>query len=255
MMRLITVITCLIVLASCATPSTKRMEIDSEAKAAEAAIQKQLAFDKQYEYTNRLYNISSRILESSAPLCPDDVIKTMSITGADKKDFGKDWIVEAEKRFEIGDGYVVTWLSGDGGGAKAGLEVNDKILAVNGVEYGSKKKERKLFLSSLGEIKNSTSDFASLKIMRSDEILDVSVPLKESCGFGVRLDYSDVVNAYADGKDIIITKGMMRFADDDNELALVIAHELGHNVMDHIDKKKPIMLWAQFLILLPLLTV
>ena len=124
MMRLITVITCLIVLASCATPSTKRVEIDSEAKAAEAAIQKQLAFDKQYEYTNRLYNISSKILESSAPLCPDDVIKTMSITGADKKDFGKDWIVEAEKRFEIGDGYVVTWLSGDGGGT---IEVKDKI--------------------------------------------------------------------------------------------------------------------------------
>ena len=39
-------------------------------------------------------------------------------------------------------------------------------------------------------------------------------------------------------KRIIITKGMMRFAQQDQELALVVAHELGHNLMGHLDKKK-----------------
>jgi hypothetical protein len=36
----------------------------------------------------------------------------------------------------------------------------------------------------------------------------------------------------------MVTRGMMNFARDDLELALVVAHEIAHNSMKHIDAKK-----------------
>ena len=47
-----------------------------------------------------------------------------------------------------------------------------------------------------------------------------------------------IVNAFADGSNIFITQGMMDFAKSDDELALVVSHELAHNTMRHIDAKK-----------------
>ena len=224
-------------LVGCAAPSTVRVQVDAEAMAGEAAIQKQLAFDKQSEYSDRLNNISSVILRSAAPMCPEDQGKTMSIDAADKKMFGKDWETEANVKFGVGDQFVITWVSPTGGGAEAGLQVGDSILAVNGTDYGSAKNERDQFLNSLRAITETTSDFATVILDRSGEKRSVSVPLKQQCNFDVRLDPSDIVNAYADGKNIIITRGMMRFATKDEQLALVISHELGHNVMNHMDKK------------------
>ena len=48
----------------------------------------------------------------------------------------------------------------------------------------------------------------------------------------VRLRMSGV-NAFADGKTVNIASGMMRFVESDDELALIIGHEMGH-----MDKKQ-----------------
>jgi predicted Zn-dependent protease len=52
------------------------------------------------------------------------------------------------------------------------------------------------------------------------------------------LNPQQAINAFADGKSIMIARGMMSFARDDNELALVIAHEMAHNAMRHLDARK-----------------
>jgi hypothetical protein len=226
------------ILVGCATPSTVRVEIDRESLNAEEAIQKQLAFDKQYDYINRLYNISSVILRASAPMCPGDIGKTMSFTFDDKQSFGGSWETEAYKRFGVKEYPVITWLSPSGGAAAAGLQVGDEIIAVDTTKYGNGKKARKKFLKSFDAVKEADLNTANLVIERSGEQKAVTIPLQQQCNFNVKLDSSDVVNAYADGQNIIITRGMMRFANDDKFLALVVAHELGHNVMDHMDKKK-----------------
>ena len=51
-------------------------------------------------------------------------------------------------------------------------------------------------------------------------------------------DKSRVVNASADGKNIIVTKPMMRFAKKDDELAIVLGHEAAHNIMGHVSKMR-----------------
>lgn len=48
----------------------------------------------------------------------------------------------------------------------------------------------------------------------------------------------EIVNASANGKLVFIAAGKMRFANNDAELATMIAHELAHNTMRHIQKQQ-----------------
>lgn len=41
------------------------------------------------------------------------------------------------------------------------------------------------------------------------------------------------LNAYADGKNVVLHPAMIDFAKDDTHLAFVIAHEFAHNMMNH----------------------
>ncbi|HEY6199715.1 MAG TPA: M48 family metalloprotease [Candidatus Binatia bacterium] len=44
----------------------------------------------------------------------------------------------------------------------------------------------------------------------------------------------DAVNAWTDGKTVWITRGMLRFLKNDDELAAVLGHEMGHALRGHI---------------------
>jgi predicted Zn-dependent protease len=49
---------------------------------------------------------------------------------------------------------------------------------------------------------------------------------------------ADAVNAWTDGESVWISRGMMRFLKSDDELALVLAHEMAHAYRGHIPMLK-----------------
>jgi len=57
-----------------------------------------------------------------------------------------------------------------------------------------------------------------------------------ACDYKPRLISSTAINAYADGRNITFTTAMMEFTQSENELAMIIGHELAHNTMGHIRK-------------------
>ncbi|PHR61190.1 MAG: hypothetical protein COA43_04220 [Robiginitomaculum sp.] len=59
-------------------------------------------------------------------------------------------------------------------------------------------------------------------------------PVSPKCDHEITLNDDNIINAYASGEEIIITKGMM-LSVDDLTLSLIIAHELAHNVLEHIN--------------------
>ena len=70
-----------------------------------------------------------------------------------------------------------------------------------------------------------------------DTTLELFFVPERICSNRVFFVKGEAINAYTDGKDIAVTSGMLKFASDE-ELALVIAHELAHCVEKHIRKKK-----------------
>ena len=77
-----------------------------------------------------------------------------------------------------------------------------------------------------------------LVVRRDDRNLLVSLSPEPVCDYRAILAAQENVNAYADGENVYVTRGMMRFAETDDELALVIAHEIAHNAMNHIDAQR-----------------
>lgn len=75
-----------------------------------------------------------------------------------------------------------------------------------------------------------------LKFKHKGQIQNLRVQTKSICDYPVRLKFSNAVNAYANGRAITVTTGMMNFVKSDEELALVLGHELAHNTMHHVRK-------------------
>lgn len=59
----------------------------------------------------------------------------------------------------------------------------------------------------------------------------------DNCNFPVLLVEDQDINAFADGEKVYIPVGMIRFVENDDELALVVGHELAHNILTHTNKK------------------
>lgn len=53
------------------------------------------------------------------------------------------------------------------------------------------------------------------------------------CYYHFKIAEGDELNAYADGKHVVVYNGMLRFLQNDEELAVVLAHEVAHNLMAH----------------------
>lgn len=224
-------------LTACAAPSTSRITYDTAELDAEEVLQRELALKKYLSYKQRLHKVSYPILKSASQFCSNKQLNSIGAQGIASADFEGGWKVTANKIFG-GDEFIITWVAENGPAAKAGLAINDKVLALNGVSYGNNQQQHKKFYAETAQIKTSESPITYLKIKRNQQLINLTINQERICGYPVVLADSDSVNAYADGKRIIITKGMLRFARDDQDLSLVIAHELGHNLMGHLDKKQ-----------------
>ncbi|MEZ5690806.1 MAG: M48 family metallopeptidase [Rickettsiales bacterium] len=61
---------------------------------------------------------------------------------------------------------------------------------------------------------------------------------QNGCYYYFRMSRGEEINSHADGKNIVIYSGMMRFVENDDELAVVMAHEFVHNLMGHVSAQQ-----------------
>lgn len=62
---------------------------------------------------------------------------------------------------------------------------------------------------------------------------------EDECSWDIRYSPDDSVNAFAAGESVIvIKKGILRHAENDDEIAMVISHEMSHHAANHIEETK-----------------
>jgi hypothetical protein len=122
--------------------------------------------------------------------------------------------------------------------ALAGLRQGDLILGVDGETLTRGSDRRAAAFEGL-EANIQRLDLAlargpvHLVVRRGGENRAVPLAPRRACGYDVQLDPSDDLNARADGKRLFITTAMAGFAATDDELAIVLGHELAHHVLGH----------------------
>ncbi|MZH02794.1 MAG: M48 family metalloprotease [Nitrospinae bacterium] len=216
---------------SCMAPKTKGIEVDEKLAAIESRKQKQLALVLFLSDWTRLNRLSYKVMSHSVDLCKDDITKGMGAFFINKYSLADEFreVVSTDMKSERIQVFQIVKASP---AEKAGLEKGDLILKIDGKSVP----EGESAISEFSEIFNEASEnkFAiTLDVMRGTQEKTFSVNLEPTCNYQVLMNQDDIINAFADGDNVIITKGMMRFAKDDSELALVISHEIAHNAMGH----------------------
>lgn len=125
----------------------------------------------------------------------------------------------------------------------AGLQAGDVLLSVNGEAF-----ESPLAIAAKADsdvwrpmVEASETWFlaklergpATLSVLRAGTTLALTLTPRTGCLLRIRLARSTQRNAFAAGPYVIVTTALLGLAENDDELAFTIGHELAHVVLGH----------------------
>ncbi len=226
-----------LILFGCATPKTQRGDVSQAGVEHEAALQKELYVRGYLENQIRVSNVAYPILTSSADTCDKKVGSYFGVLINSPESAGKEYRKTFKGIYGSSDDARIVGIVKNSPAQQADVKIGDSVQSIAGKSFtNTSTKGIGKMTKAMHEIVPGTPTV--FRLGRNGRTVVAEITPVEACGYPVTLMMDDTINAFADGKAIYITKGMMRFAQSDNELALVIGHELAHNAMLHINAKK-----------------
>lgn len=221
-------------LNACVTPISAPPQVDKNARSAETLEQRKRVLQVDMEKRRRVNDISFNLSRANVALCPR--VRTMFGFGFHSAgQYSKKFTDAATALYQIGDTPKVLYVIADSPAAKTGLASGDEFLTLDGEVIKPGKKSSARFFKML-EARNGKTTLFSVR--RDGEILDKTIIPVEVCDIPVGIARRSAINAQAYGRSVTINDGMLRFTQNDEELALVMAHEFAHNTMGHIRAQK-----------------
>ncbi|MEC4889312.1 MAG: M48 family metallopeptidase [Nitrospira sp.] len=138
---------------------------------------------------------------------------------------------DAEEGHSNGETPVVRYVHPLLPAGQAGLRSGSKLLALNGedaTQWTPSEVMRRASVAALARIQP-----LMVRVSLRGRIEEVPITAVSSCRYRLVVIQDEAVNAFADGKAIAVTRGLLRMVRSDAELALVIAHEIAHNALAH----------------------
>lgn len=117
--------------------------------------------------------------------------------------------------------------------ARAGLRTGQEIVAVGDVPLPSGAEGLRVFAAETQKTAKQRKVTLRLTVRDASGQHIVAIESVPACRFTVGLVADASVNAATDGTNIVVTTGLLAFARNDSELAIVIGHEIAHNILGH----------------------
>jgi hypothetical protein len=226
-LRVAVVAGALTVLGACS--STNMAGLNPAELDREALFQRQLALEEQVLVQRQVEDVSFRVMTAAAEFCPEAPGAAYGFTAANRHSFGANMREAATAAFGLDDSVRILSVAKGSPAAQAGVSEGDVITRVNGTPIGPGKDSVDTVAKAM-----SGAGMGGLALnIGGTNPRQVMLKPVASCNYPIEIVNSDKVNAYADGENIRITKGMMWFSKGEEDLAMVISHELAHNIMGH----------------------
>ncbi len=223
-------------LVACATPVTQQAPLDRALVEREAHIQQVLALRERFKMQWRLNRVSHPLLVAATAFCPGRTRQVLGFTYANAAGFPEAERAAAAEALGLGERLQVVDVVPGGPAQRAGLRVGDRLLAVAGRALPAGAEA----LAAAGRRFDQALAGGGpvvVAVEREGRRRRLELRPETACAYPVVLVTGDAVNAFADGRRVGVTTGMLRFVESDRELAVVVAHEIAHNAMGHMKKK------------------
>ena len=244
---------------SCASPNTIRPVVYTDELAEEMVNQRYPQYLKKKTLEKRLQRIAESILWANSELCGENTKDRYGFFYIDKKYISdikmdvvdKKLLMKYHNLSSIKQKPTIIGVVKNSPADVSGMKTGDVIVAINDnpviavTEIRRKVvsasnaatttiKEKSNFLELLNE---SHDDSVTISVIRNQATIEIRMKSQSTCSYGIVMLEDGSVNAWTDGKLIYIPTGMLAFTSD-QELALVISHEMAHCTEGHIKKKK-----------------
>ena len=214
-----------LLLGGCASVSTQLPEISAPELTAEQSQQEVLAFKEMDRLQQRLMRVALPVMKANTELCPK-TRQDIGVVMHSIESYSKGLRPAAQRELGAKEEPSVRLVVSGSAAQAAGIRAGDQFLDARGKVISPQSKDMQAQLEQ----------GSNIRLRRNGEDLSLNVKSETVCGYNIRLSQTSTINAYADGKNITMTAGMMNFVRNDDELALIVGHELGHNTMGHIRK-------------------
>lgn len=227
-----TLLTC-----ACLGPELNVLQGDQAQIELERQIQRENSLIESAKLKERLYKLSYPLRRAAVGVasCQSQQDYGFTVHNAHlyASILGKQWQDTAQRVYHFNGRLLINLVHPLGPAARAGLTKGDCILAINGEPIDTLDEQSQIETFARAQTKQQP---LKLKLMRAGLSFEVEIRGEILAAYPVQLIHEDMINAFADGRSVMVTEGMMQFANSDNELALVIGHELAHNCLLHIRK-------------------
>src|SRR5678816_3233844 len=248
---------------ACATSGTRPAPATPELVHAAQLEQQEVLITRDLRQQRRVDDVGHRLLAVAMPYCTGAVAPGTGVRFANLNSFPSAYEAAARSLGFSDTVFIVSVASGSAA-ARAGIAVGDRVVGVNdgtaprGPNAASQ-------LARAVAVRGSAAPRLTLRRGDTTFLMDasarseararggapasetrVTVPADTACGYNLIASRKDEVNAWADGSNVTVTSAMLRFLVDNDELAAVLAHEIAHNALGHVQAQQQNRIDASF---------
>ncbi len=197
--------------------------------ALEARRLTEMSLDLWEARTVRLQRISQRLRVAGRDVCVGAVAPVLRAAVQDISALPDALGDVARDRYGTDEGLVVLESFEAAPEGTDGLRSGDIIVALGGRAT-----------DAIPDLNRSLGSPVRIDLRRGGEPLTIEMDLAQGCRFPALLMRQDYVNAFADGEATRATTALMREFKDDTLLAMIIGHEMAHNLLGDVRARKGI---------------
>jgi len=185
----------------------------------------------------RVAAVTWRLAIANAELCPDRGPLT-GLTLHEASQYGGGSRAEAVRLFGLTDAPAILAIAPGSPAEAAQLRVDDVITAADGADLRNHAPSAAPSHAHLTQVWSRIETAAAdgemvLEVQHPDYRAQAVLRPVWGCVYRVQVRPSAEMNAWADGRTVTLTSAYVRYAARDEDLALIIGHELAHNVLRH----------------------
>jgi hypothetical protein len=206
------------------------------APTASAPTAEQAALRNMIAMQDRLYKVAAPLLTANTPLCKGNARYLLGFTAKNKYSYSRA-MAPAAQGLGFDERLQVTDVLPGSGAANNDVKRGDYLVSAGDRPIPQGENAERLTATVLAPLVAGKTPI-KLGLQRGSTPMAVTVPLTLACSFSIELGNVDTVNAFADGRRVLVTRGMMNFVQTDEELSYLIAREIAHNALSHPGRQK-----------------